>query len=257
VTYSNPAFGIIHALRETGAANITSNNAITNTEITYLLDSRVGELFTFDGSAANHYIDINRGAGPDAIDRMVVPSGHNWTGTIDLLADSVATFDSPATILLDDQAVSAGVLDISFASNSDQYIRLLWNGTGTWATPEFWLTKRRTMIAGPVWPWVDAWKYNVLDFPKPSGDIATLEQGTKQRFFGMSWEAVFETADISVFDDLFANAGRAKPYLFWPPYGEDPLIVKMTVDPDREAGVTVPGVTESENITLEMIELVA
>jgi hypothetical protein len=253
--YSQPAFGIIHRLREIEDAGITENNPIANTEIAYLYDGRL-EAFTFDGSAADHYLRFDYGATPDATDRLVIPSGHNL-GTYNITlkaADSADMLTNPTT-LLSSVTVAAGVIDEAFASNSQRYGELSFDDTGTWSMPEIWLTKRREPVFGHVWPWTDSFQFNTLDFIKPSGDIATLEQGAKQRIFRMSWEGLL-LVDYDIFDDLFTECGRTKPFLFWPPYGEDPLIVKLLRDPEYQPGARVPGNAESRNVTLDFIELI-
>jgi hypothetical protein len=259
MAYSNPAFGLIHRLRELDPSVITSKNGITNTQKAYLSDGR-REPFTFDGSASDHWLRWDMGATPAATDRLVILDGHNLDGnTITYkAADSSDMLTNPTT-LINGVSVSAGMIDEAFdgGENAQQYGELSFGGTGTWELPEVWVTKRRTMTKGPAWPWRDSWRYNVLDMVKPSGSIATLELGAKQRDFRVDWKKVYLAADLAVFDDLFDDIGRTNPWLWWPPYGEPPLMVHLMRDPARQPGARNPATVEAQNITLEFLELTA
>jgi hypothetical protein len=256
-TYENPYFGFIHRLREIGGSAITANHGISGTEKGYLFDSR-RELFTFDDEQSTHWLRFDYGATPDTTNRLFIPVGHNLSANSITLkaADSADMLTNPTT--LGTWFLSPAAIDKGFPDNSQRYGELSITGTGTWSFPEIWITYRHSLDRGPEWPWVDRPQYNVLDFPKPSGDIATLEQGPQQRVFEMSWAKIKLAADLAIFDDLLDNYGRALPFLFWPPYGETPpLIVKLTDDPEREPGASNPGQEETRNIELQMIELIA
>lgn len=259
MTYSNPAVGILHALRAVGGSAITSNNAITGTEKAFLFDSR-RELFQFDASETDHYLQVDLGtASPDAFNRLVVFGTHNITGNIGITQDYNAGFTSETTRGV--IAVTAGQLvdgALNYGDITEQYVRFYFPITGgQWSMPELWLTERIELTSdGPAWPWDDSYRYNVLDSQKPSGDLASLSLGPRQRVLRYSWPEL-ESADQAVLADLFDGPGRERPFLLWPPYGGDVMMVKLAADPERQIGVIAPTIAETHAVTLDLIELVA
>jgi hypothetical protein len=226
-----------------------------------LIDDRAGSLCTFAGSAADHYYQIDRGAtGLDAITRLIIPSGHNLGGnTITLQADDDVAFGS-ATALLTTSAVAAGLIDKTFASNQERYLRLSINGTGTWAVPELVFTNTRTTTRGPEQGWVDMLLHNTLDFTKESGSIASLALGADRRLFELTYRDVILTADLLVFSDLISTCGTSKPFWVDEPFtGSDPIWMKLTEDSRQVQDPAIPAATDApqKRIELSMLEHLA
>ena len=236
-----PRFSWVHALRDAGADAISSEHAFhADYPKTRLIDERKSINCKFDESTSGHTIVVNRGSGPDAISRLFIPSGHNFTATTDLRleADSTSGFTSVTTLIDDTVAygtsgggmnVGTGDIVIDFTANSEQWVRLSWpSQTGQWELPELILTHMVATTAGPQAGWTDQKVHNAIVLPKASGERPVLETGPEQREFEFTY-LYCETADIIILESFIENVGLAKLFLFDPPHDdEDPLLVRLS-----------------------------
>lgn len=233
MAWRNFRLAFLHALREAGASAISTANAVATTQpVERLFDGRHGVNFAFDSSESDHDIVVDRGASPEAIDRMVIPAGHNLDGaTLVLEGDTTSGFSTPTSLV--SEAVAEGLIDIDFSSNSEQYVRLSFTGTGQWELPELWLTRTRTMAAGPEPIWGDELRHNALYFSKAGGEDAAVELSASRRAFSFDLRSL-PAADDSLIQELIAAVGVSRPFLLDPPFDDEP-VRKMRIDFDVRA----------------------
>lgn len=233
MTWRNPQYSFVHAARTAGAAAISTVPGVAaGFPVDNLIDDRAGSLFKFTSSGADSKIIVNRGAGSlDPIDRLLIPAGHNITGTINLLADDSAGFPDPTT-LLSGEAVATGLIDETFALNSQQFVKINFNADGQWQIPQLILTEKRTTDRGPdpLPGWSDQLIDNTLLFPKSSGVVAALELGVDRRRIEYDYR-VLETADELVFAELWTECATARPFFLDPAYDDEPPIWVRLVEP--------------------------
>lgn len=227
MAWRNARYCILHAAREVGAAGISTGSTFSTTQPKdHLIDNRAGSLTTFTATSSTHYIQIDRGAGATAINRLWIPAGHNFAGwDIRLRADDDVAMGS-ATLLIDPAgdglSVGSGAIDIDFTSNTERYVRLDWPNETTInpALGELLLTITRTLTTGPEPGWTDELTPNTRLQELRGGGQAALVEGADQRSFELRYRAVSDTTDLALFDDLVA-LGLSAPLLFDPPYDDE------------------------------------
>jgi hypothetical protein len=262
MSWRNPRYCYLHAARDAGAAAISTNNTFhADFPKDFLIDDRAGSLCKMGTSEIDHYIQVDRGAGTlDAIDRLIIPVGHNLSGfTFDLYADDNAGMASPTT-LINGASATAAMIDEDFASNQERYVRLVPVGTGQWAFPELMLTATETTTRGPEPGWVDMLRHNTLDFEKESGSIASLSLGANRRFIEYVYRLVVVAADLTVFSELIAACGTSKPFYLDPCFDTEAAIwMKLTEDSRQQLDRASPASPDSARpeIRLSMLEHLA
>jgi hypothetical protein len=259
MTWSNFIYMFQHAARDAGAAAITGNNAFhADFPKDFLIDDRAGSLCKFNGSASDHWIQIDRGSGSlGNFSRMIIPSGHNLDGTT--LTVKTGASSPPGTTRFTG-AVAAGIIYEAVTINSDRYVRLEVTGTGTWEIPQLIYTTARTTTRGPEPGWGDYFQHNTLDFQKESGAIASLSLGADRRLFELDYRDVNLAADLLVFSELLTTCGTSKPFHIFPAFDTStPLWVKLTDDSRQTQDESVPAATDSpmKHIRLSMLEHLA
>ena len=263
MSYQGFRYCILHAARDAGAAAITGNNAFhADYPKDFLIDDRAGSLCKFNTSESDHYYQFDRGAsGLEALIRLIIPSGHNLDGnTITLQADDDVAFGSP-TALLTTSAVAAGLIDKTFASNTERYLRLLVNGTGAWEVGQIHLTRTRSMVAcGPERGWPDFKRHNTQDFPLESGVVASLSRGADRQVYELLYLDVEDSDDLAIFADLIATCGTSKPFYLDPMFDTESVIwMKLSADSEQQQNPLVPASTDApqKRIPLAMLEHLA
>ncbi len=262
MSWRNPRFCYMHAARAVGASAITSKNAFhSDYPKDFLIDDRAGSLCKFAGSASDHSIIVDLGASPVSVERVYVPVGHNYSGTqIGMEQDTDIAFPSPTGILYWKNTTAAAVDHAMDVNSSERYVRFVWNGTGTWETPELILTQTKATSRGPEPGWEDYYRHNTLDFDKESGVIASLSLGADRRYFALSYRDVKLAADLTIFSDLVSTCGTSKPFLFDPPFTTESAVwVKLVEDSRQLQDPAMPAATNStqRQIRLSMLEHIA
>lgn len=262
MTWQNPQYAFLHAARDAGASAITDNSHgwLTANPKDFLIDDRAGSLATFDSSESDHWIQVDRGTGTlEAIDRLIIPSGHNLAGVTITVKTGAA--DPPTTTRLTAAGVVAGLIDEAVTSNDDRYVRIEFSVTsGAWAIPQLIYTRTRTTDRGPEPGWGDMLLHNTLDFEKESGSIASLSLGADRRFFEFVYRYVKLAADLLVFSDLLSTCGTSKPFYLDPAFtGETAVWVKLTQNSRQQLDRAAPGSPDSARpeISLSMLEHLA
>ena len=260
MAWRSPRFSYQHGLRDAGVSAVTSNNTVaTDYPLARLLDERASVNMKMNASAADHYIQIDRGAStPTAIDRFYIPSGHNFAGAdIRLRAATDAAITTSVDTLVATVAAAAGAIDKEFTSNTKRYVRLDWpNDSGQWEIPEIWLTNVVTTTRGPEPNWPDERKFNSISLPKANGEAPTVTLGASQRVFSFSY-ARTETADSASLDALIVAVGTAVPFILDPPYDdESAVVVRLSRAPRSLFDHPVPQLgVKSKRYTLDILEV--
>jgi hypothetical protein len=261
MTWRNPRYCYLHAARDAGAAAITDNSHgwLSTHPKDFLIDNRAGSLATFDSSESDHWIQIDRGAGSlHAINRLLIPSGHNLAGTT--LTVKTGAADPPTTTRLTSGAIVAGLISEGVTQNSDQYVRLEITGTGAWAIPELIYSYTETTDRGPEQGWVDMIRHNTLDYGLESGAVASLSLGADRRFIEYVYRDVKLAADLTAFADLITTCGTSRPFYLDPCFTtESPIWMKLTEDSRQMQDPELPAFTDStqRQIRLSMLEHLA
>lgn len=253
--YQNPAYGILHAGALAGASAITTKYATAaNFGKERLIDARTTLLMKFSASQADHHVETNRGTGTlEAVDRCWIPAGHNLSGaTVRVYSGS----SSPASTLRGSSPTVAGTgaIDFAFTSTTDRYVRVLFDGTGTWELGELWLTRRRSTVRGldPGWETPIRVPTEITEFPTRE---ITAVLGPARRIFGFSYHDVDDAAADSVLLTDVANLGRAAAFLFWPPHASTlPFVAKLLEDGDREQDSPMPSIKLGHEYGFRLIE---
>lgn len=248
-----PRYCLLHAARAAGAAAITSANAFATAEPKdHLIDDRAGSLARFSGSASDHDIRIDRGAGTlEAVDRVWIPSGHNVNGqTLTVESSTTGAWGGEETSRASFTA-GTGAIDESVTSNTDRHIRLTIGGTGTWALGELVFTRTRTVSRGPEPGWEDEELSNTASLDLRSGAAAVLVQGVNRRRFRFSYRAVSSADDLTFFSDLVA-AAASYPILVDPAFDDESAVwVRLPEDVSRKQDPLVPAATDAKRTSFE------
>ena len=252
--YQNPGYGILHAGALAGSAAITTKYATASGfGKERLIDSRSALLMKFAASQADHDVETNRGTGTlEAVDRCWIPAGHNLTGATVRVYSGAS---SPAATLRGSAVVGGtGAIDFAFTSTTDRYLRVLFDGTGTWELAELWLTRRRSTTRGldPGWDAPIVVPSEVTELP--TREISTL-LGPARRVYGLTYHDVDETGADAVLLQNVANLGRASAFLFWPPNADAlPFVAKLLEDLDREQDSPMPALKLGHEYIFRLIE---
>ncbi len=266
MTWRNPSYGVLHALRDAGASNITSENAITNTELGYLFDG-LRPFFQFDASEADHALIIDRGAGSlTEIDWLYIPEGHNLdtdTCEITIIDDTVNTFDDqPATLLDAHQVNDTTVIDEDFdEAGSQRWVKVSFDGTGQYKFGELWLSQELAPTMGPEGDWNDGPQPNTQRIERPGG-LDTLQLAADQRSIEYTYPWLGQTAaDITKIENLISTCGTHLAFLLRTAFAADDggatLVMKLIDAIEKRMPSPSPQVTGRRlAVVLRMLEVI-
>ena len=239
-----PRYCYRHALRDAGAGALSipgTSTVAAGYPLSRLIDERRSVNFKFGESRSDHWIQVNRSSGSEpAINRLFIPSGHNFSATTDIKLRGDSTSDmsgSPITLInetTNGADVGTGDIDIDLlVSNQSQYVRLEWpSQSGTWEVPELWLTATVTIARGPVPQWTDQKRQNAIALVKASGEFPVIETGAAQREIAVQY-ARTDTTDTAALEALVDAVGISKPFILDPPYDDEAAIVVKLIEAVR------------------------
>ena len=257
MAYRSPSFCFLHAARDAGSSALSSSPAAqSGWPLSRLIDNLKGTL-TKLSNGTNPSITVDRGAGTlDAIDRIIIPSGHNATGTITLEADDNSGFSSP-TILINGDSIAAGVYTQTFPANSERYVRVTFSGSFALEIGELWLTSTVTPTRGPDPEWDASKAANVRLELLESGVAVASVLGPLQQTYELRFHAM-GSSDFSAFlagiDDV---VGLAHPFWFLSPESTDPIRKMRFVDVPRiQQDFPAPGSQLTYEVRVSMREAV-
>lgn len=211
-----PYFVWSHAGRAAGDASVAMSPAASASLPKYRsLDGFGQSLAQHGSSSAAAYWQVDRGAGTlEAVDRLLIPSGHNLGAqTVTVASDDNAGFTTPTTLASFTSA--AGLIEQALTSSTERYLRVSFGGTGQWEYGEIWLGRTRTpssaVVVDPGWKRPPLSNVTVQRFP--TGVQGSVVNGPDQRTLGMTlrWVA---GPDLTLCEDLATACGAAKAPLW-------------------------------------------
>lgn len=244
MAYRAPRLMILHAAQTAGVAAITTPaGTFAAGSQAALIDSRAAALATWTASGTGREIRLDRGAaGLEAIDRLIIPSGHNLATftSISVDTDDNSGFTTPTTILAA-VAVSAGVISLAMTSSTERYVRLTIAGTGTPELGELVYSRTRA-TAGVLNPeWTDERSANVSRFISRAGVEGRAVLGAMRRRFEFEFEWQSSTSDTLLSDLVTAYGAGASLWLDPPDDTEAPVHVVVADAVARKQDHPVPG----------------
>ena len=239
-----PRIYYLHEGRRIGAAAVSSvPAAAAGFPVDGLIDDRLGTLFKFTSSGAGSYVQFDRGAAarPPA-DALILPAGHDVTGTLTVQTDDDVAFLSPTT-RVSAVTVTSQTLPQVFAysgSDTERYTRVIFDATGTWELPQLVITELNSLTDGPdPGNWVDTFEDATQAFSLRSGGVATLSLGPLRRRFEFDFR--FQTTDEALWLAAFADVTTALVFWFLPPWSDEVVLpVRFEVAPARRLDVSSP-----------------
>lgn len=221
MAYRNPEFGFLHAAADAGVGAITTTNALlAGFPKDHLIDRRPSSLATFAGFATTHDIRLDRGAaGLEAVDRLLIPAGHNLDTATSLQVEKSTTgaFAGEESVIGFLLAPPAGQLEIDLSpGHTERHLRLKMNGSGKWSLGQLWYTRRRAMAeASPATPWEEPVVVPARVRQTPTRRAASILGAPRRRY---RWRYVgVSGADQVLLDELrVATSNGARAFWVWP-----------------------------------------
>jgi hypothetical protein len=236
-------FGVQHLFRDKGYStlSIKSGESIASGDyLSFVLDERRA-LMTFGANAIGHYVAADCTSAPD-IDRLVVPSGHNFSGHPFKVQDDLFVGFPHADDLHSTASAGSGLIDVAVTAPNEPFVRVFFP-TDSWnpQIPELWLTKRLVPGEGPDFKWRKSRIYNSESLIAPSGERGDVQHGVSQLVYELEYPYVDAAADIVILDQLVDDVEMDQAFLMWPPFDdEDVMICKMARDPERVFAHSAP-----------------
>lgn len=270
MAFRNFRYSFLHAARDAGVSALSSNNGVVSGyPLDNLIDSMAGYICRLDTVAADHYLQLNRGAaGLEEIDRLYIPVGHNLnTETVRVRTDTTTAF-SPGTEILAETAISsAAAIDLPMTGGNEtqrkaQYVRLDFPNAGSIQPelPELVYSRIRAPSVGPEKGWTDMLIHNTQDFMKRTGVVASLSRGADRRLFELVYRDVDLPADLAIFSELITTCGTSLPFLVDPMFDTEAVVWMKQVDDSRQGqDQAVPATTETpmKQVHLNMLQHLA
>lgn len=214
MAYVAPWFMFLHAGRAAGVSGVScSPSANASFPLYYAFDGRAQSLFKFGSSGAGSYIQIDRGAaGLEAIDYLIIPSGHNLgaqTVTVKAATDAGIT----TSVTTDTFTSAAGLITQAVTSTTKRYLRVTFAGTGTWELPELWLGRKRQPSQGVGIGWRIGLQPNYQRVRFDSGVTGGNQIGPALYVFYLPFSPI-SAADYAILSEL-RDAAQPSGERFW------------------------------------------
>lgn len=228
-------FLILHAARAAGVSGLSASHTIATANPLYLLiDDLRGVSCKFSASGSGRHFQIDRGAaGLEAIDRLIIPAGHNLSGqTVTVKSDTTTAF-APGTTRGTSGTLTSAQVDFALTPYTDRYTRVEISGTGTWEVPELVLTRTRTPTAGIAGEYQDDDLPNVVPVVTRSGTVATLVRGEAGRVWRVEWQLVDGSVDKALFLEVLAAQAAGLVLYIDPPDDSEAAVPVIVSDVSR------------------------
>lgn len=209
MAWQTPSFSFLHAAADAGVGALTASDDPDSTAyaLDNLVDYNLSSLWRFNTSGA-HYVDLDRGAaGLEAIDRLIIPVGHN------IHAVTCYVYSSTTGAFAGEEGAAKGsgipvadtLFDLSLTSTTERYLRFAHTTAGKAQYPQLIYTRRRTPTRGPD-PYWDARKVsNNVSVPLPNRTVS-LALAPPRWLYTVEWNHL-ESTDLAIFDDLITAVG--------------------------------------------------
>lgn len=261
MAYTAPAFMVSHPSDSIGISAISdANSQLTDDSKRALIDTRLGRIASFTTSVATHAITLDFTGFTFLANHLVIPSGHNITGTVEALsgATSGTVISRGSTV-----AAAGAAIEVEYSGGfTDAVHRVDFEGTGQWSLGELWIGFKRTVTIGRV----DPGFARGFDSPRTVQELPTrdevLQLGPRRRRFsirirsveGLSLGGAFEKAVL----DSVARVGRFRPFLYWPPDTDEllkPVLVQLESDARITQDFPVPAAKTTWQYEFQMVEV--
>lgn len=260
MAYRAPYFYFLHAGRAATISGVTASPAAAAGFPAHkAIDGFAQSLFKFGSSGGSHTVIVDRGAaGLEAVDALLIPSGHNLgTTTVSVHSDDNAGFSSPTSLF--SGAVAAGLIEKTLVSSSERYLRVTFDGTSARELGEIMLSRKRLTSSFVLAEWAVPKDSNVNVQRWPSGVIGATVLGPDLQRGTLSFRWVSGT-DRAMFDELQAACGnfKAPVYVALP---DDSIPLKlMLIDGDLKDWTNdsenPQGTGPTYSISMDLIEAV-
>jgi len=263
MAYRLPQFMFLHAAQDAGVGSITANNAVdSDYPLAHLIDNRPSSLMKFDASESDHWIKIDRGAaGLEALDRLIIPAGHNLNPNCTFLAIQSNTSDSfpggstrgsiatPPNAMID--------LDLTEEDPEHRWLFINFTGSDAYELGQLFFSHSRVMTTrGPDPGWVER--------PVPSmirRELATREANSLLAANRKAWSLkhnALDSTDVAILDDLLdaVGVGAAPFYYDSTESTDDPRLMRISnLAPRREQDHPAPKSGDpTYQVEIEMLE---
>lgn len=241
---------------------LSSNNAVDPLHpLERLIDNRASVSFKYNTSAADHWIDVDLGAGfTSAVNSLIIPAGHNLdgidcellSGASEPAAVSRATFTPSGT----------GVIREDVEVSTHRYWRFKQTDNGTHEFHQLILTFIAELSRGLVMSGAeDGFSHNFLRFEQPTGISPTLELAPSRRVIQADFRSA-QSTDLDRLKSVVEVCGMHHPFYIDPPSFSatpdvtDPAIwVKFSTEPASKYANSVPNNgTEKRDVEFRLIE---
>ncbi len=262
MAFRMPSFIFLHAGAAAGVAAITMSPAAAAGFPAYRsIDFRGQSLAKHGSSSSSAYWQVDRGAGTlEAIDRLVIPSGHNLGAqTVTVKASATGSFGGEETTLHSFTS-AAGLIVEALTSSTARYIRVGFGGTGTWEYGEIWLGRIRTPTSACAlehgWEWPKRSNVDAITFP--SGATGSTVLGPDLQTGRLPFKWAQSAVDAVLFRELQAAAGGFKrPIVVLGPDDTLPTIIAFVsgdLEPFRQDSPNPVGTGPTYSLTVNLRE---
>lgn len=220
MSYARPRFAWLHVLADAavgGGSIDLSAAAHADYPAERLWDYRPNRLMRFNAAATSFWVEVDRGAaGLEAVDRLVIPAGHNLGATtLEVFESTTGAFGGEEVSLGSVAAPGADVIDLALDSSSARYLRLVVTGSSlVYEFGELYLTRQRQPASRGFDPgYSDLPVAQTVEEDTPSGIVAVA--------FGPPRDQIeaeinrLDGADLTLFDELKAHALRRLGVWYW------------------------------------------
>jgi len=253
------------------AGNLTlgsGESASASFPLSNVVDERDSVLFKFSTSYTNPSIIMNMDS-TNGVNRLIIPANHNVAEVFIEQADDITFVTNKETLHASDSSPVPGTLydsgEFDTLTQSRQYIRVTFIGTGTYELGELFYTDVMTFSAAPnLQNSSDEFKANATRLEHTTGASPTIQHGPQQRVIEYEYESPLSGTDLTNLEALVAEVGMAFPFYIdpasfsTPPETDEPaLSVKFASMPRTRNSILVPSNgTRSKTFTLDLIEAV-
>lgn len=228
MAWRNPRFDVFSLGRLSGASWSAGTAFETANPVAHIHDNRAQTVGRFNASAADQYVQLDRGVGWDtnvSAGSLFIPEGHNLDGEdLRVESDDNAGFASPAALIATATTISGtGPIHLQFDAaikSIERYIRVTFEGTQQPTLPQVVIGNLVELTRGPEPDFVEEPRANVFAFESFTGARSVLGRGTSRRRFRYRFRRVQGANDLT-FLEWVANHNFEEPIVVDPAYDDE------------------------------------
>jgi hypothetical protein len=209
----------LHAAADAGAAALTVSVATaTGFGKENLIDYRAQSLLRLNAAQTAFNVILDRGAaGLEAVDRLVIPSGHNLgAATLTVHRSTTGAFGGEEVQLGTVAAPGAGAIDLALTSSTHRYLRLSVSGpSAVYEFGELFFTRVRIPTRG--------WDPGYDDRPVRNAETRRTARSYVTTLYGAAQSEIrakasrYRGADLTLLDELISFLDLGLPLWYWRP----------------------------------------